>query len=262
LVKDGGAMKYNRLLPLIVPLVCLFLLEVYFFQHQLIYVSVILILLLLFFSIRQFLIAGNSSEAWYNYYITPALLSFSLIAFTTMLPSGWSVQLCLLGVVVLLYFYLRLLYIYLVNFNLRERESLENFSAYGNFLAFYFLASFLYGIRSFLNFSVWPLMLIFLAATVLIIYEIFWVNKINLKASSFYILLLSLVLTELAWALTFLTLSFYILGLIITINYYILIGLTKFYLKGELDKKIIKLYLTFGFASILIVLLSARWFET
>ncbi|MCX6796502.1 MAG: hypothetical protein NTW06_03315, partial [Candidatus Falkowbacteria bacterium] len=189
------------------------------------------------------------------------ILSVSTIDFTTMLSICLLVQLFLIGIVVLIYFYLRLLYIYLVNFNLQKKESLENFSAYGNFLAFYFLSSFLYGIRAFLNFSVWPLMLIFLAAAVLIIYEIFWINSINLKVGSFYVLLLSLVLTELAWALTFLTLSFYILGLIITIGYYILIGLTKFYLKGQLDKKIIKLYLIFGFTSVLIVLLSARWFE-
>lgn len=254
-------MKYNRLLPLIIPFVCFIWLEIYYFRHGLIYVSSVLLLLLLFFAIRQFLIAGSSSERWYNYYITPAILSVSTIAFTTMLSSGWLVQLFLIGIVVLIYFYLRLLYIYLVNFNLQKKESLENFSAYGNFLAFYFLSSFLYGIRAFLNFSVWPLMLIFLAAAVLIIYEIFWINSINLKVGSFYVLLLSLVLTELAWALTFLTLSFYILGLIITIGYYILIGLTKFYLKGQLDKKIIKLYLIFGFTSVLIVLLSARWFE-
>jgi hypothetical protein len=33
-------------------------------------------------------------------------------------------------------------------------------------------------------------------------------------------------------------------------------------LQGELDRKIVKSYLIFGLTSILVVLLSARWFET
>lgn len=254
-------MKYNRFLPLVIPILILSFAEIYFFKNSLIYAVAIICLLLLFFAVRQFLIAGNSSDAWYNYFICPGLLIAGTISFSTLVTSKLFVQFLFFGLMVLLYSYLRTLYVYLVNFNLRQKESLENFSAYGNFLSFYFITSTLYGIRSFLNFSVWPLMLILLVVTALIIYQSLWINGVKLKISSFYTLLLSLVITELAWTATFLTLSFYILGLIVTICYYILIGLTRFYLKGELDNKVIKLYLIFGLCSMFIVLLSARWFE-
>lgn len=253
-------MKYNRFLPLFVPLLALILLEVYYFSHGLIYVTTIIILLTLFFAIRQFLIAGNSSDHWYNYFISPAVLLLGAITFSTMAVGGWLVQLLLISVTVWLYYYLRMLYIYLIHFNLRQKEGLKNFSTYGNFLSCYFIASSLYGIRAFLDYDVWPLILIFLLAIFLIIYQLFWINGIKWREGSFYVLLLTLVLTELAWATTFLTLSFYILGLIVTIAYYILTGLSRFYIQGELDKKIIKSYLIFGLASILVVLLSARWF--
>jgi len=72
-------------------------------------------------------------------------------------------------------------------------------------------------------------------------------------------LLVCLVLVELAWSISFLTLSYYILGLILAICYYILIGLVRFYLLGTLDKKIAKLYLIYGFGALLIVLLTSRW---
>jgi hypothetical protein len=255
-------MKYNRFLPLIVPMLALVLLEVYYFKHSLIYVTTVITLLALFFAIRQFLIAGNSSDRWYNYFISPAVLLLGSMAFSTMVVGSWLVQILLIGVTVWLYYYLRMLYVYLIHFNLRQKEGLKNFSTYGNFLSFYFIISSLYGIRAFLDYDVWPLMLIFLVATLLIIYQLFWINGVKWREGSFYILLLTLVLTELAWATTFLTLSFYILGLIIAIAYYILTGLTRFYLQGELDKKIVKSYLIFGLTSILIVLLSARWFET
>lgn len=254
-------MKYNRFLPLIIPALCLVLFEIYYFKHNLIYVVGVLSILLLFFTIRQFVIAGNSGDRWYNHFISPALLILGSIALTTMVASKLFVQAMLIGAVILLYLYLRMLYIYLINFNLKQREGLENFSAYSNFLAFYFISSSLYGVRAFLNYEVWPLMLLMILAVSLFVYQIFWINNIKFKLSSFYILLISLVVTELAWAATFLTLSFYILGLIVTICYYVLVGITRFYLKETLDKKIVKLYLIFGLSSILIVLLSARWFE-
>ena len=254
-------MKYNRFLPLIIPLLDLILFETYYFKHNLIYVVAILAVLLLFFAIRQFIIAGNSGDRWYNHFISPTMLILGVIALTTMIANKWLVQILLVGTVILIYLYLRMLYIYLVNFNLKQKEGLENFSAYSNFLAFYFVASSLYGIRAFLNYEVWPLMLLLLVSVALVVYQIFWINSIKLNIGSFYILLIALVVTELAWAATFLTLSYYILGLIVAICYYILSGITRFHLKGILDGKIVKLYLFFGFSSILIVLLSARWFE-
>ncbi len=254
-------MKYNRFLPLIIPALILILFEAYYYKHNLIYVVAVLTVLLLFFTVRQFLIAGNSADGWYNYFISPAMLVLGSIALTTMVANKWFVQVLLVGVPILLYLYLRMLYVYLINFNLKQREGLENFSAYSNFLAFYFIASSLYGIRAFLNYEVWPLMILLLVSVSLIVYQVFWMNNIKFKISSFYVLLIALVATELAWSATFLTLSFYILGLVVTICYYVLTGITRFYLKGSLDSKIVKLYLLFGFTSILVVLLSARWFQ-
>jgi hypothetical protein len=254
-------MKYNRFLPLIIPLISLVLFETFYFKHNLIYVSIVFVLLSFWFAIRQFIVAGNSQDHWYEFFIPPAALVLGTIVFITMVTNNFLIQLLLIGIIIWLYFYFRMLYSYLIHFNLRQKEGLKNFSTYGNFLAFYFIISSIYGIRSFLNYEIWPLMLIFLVATILIIYQLFWINGIKWRNGSFYVFLLTLVLTELAWATTFLTLSFYILGLIVAIAYYILTGLTKFYIEGELDKKIVKLYLIFGFTSILVVLLTARWFE-
>jgi len=134
-------MKYNRFLPLIIPALILILFEAYYYKHNLIYVVAVLTVLLLFFTVRQFLIAGNSADGWYNYFISPAMLVLGSIALTTMVANKWFVQVLLVGVPILLYLYLRMLYVYLINFNLKQREGLENFSAYSNFLAFYFIAS-------------------------------------------------------------------------------------------------------------------------
>ena len=70
---------------------------------------------------------------------------------------------------------------------------------------------------------------------------------------------IAFVLIEIAWSLSFWPLSYYILGLVMAIFYYIIIGIVRFYLLNELDRKIIKLYLVFGFLGITLVLLTARW---
>jgi len=63
----------------------------------------------------------------------------------------------------------------------------------------------------------------------------------------------------LAWSVSFLTLSYYVLGLIVAICYYVLIGLVKAYLLDNLSAKTVKWYLIFGFLALILVLLTARW---
>jgi len=86
-----------------------------------------------------------------------------------------------------------------------------------------------------------------------------WASKIGLKSSFPYILISGAVLLEIGWSISFLPLNHNIAGLVLAICYYILISLSLSYLSDVLNKKIIKQHLLFGFLSILIVLLSARW---
>ncbi len=252
-------MSYNRFLPLIVPVLSFLYLEIYYNFPRMIYVAIILLLLLFFFTARQFIAAGKKHEKWWSLIILPSLFTVGLIGYTTLIYKPWVSQALILFNVVFLYLYFRSLYYFVVKEELYKKGDLENFSAYGNFLSFYFIASTVFGFQIFLNISTWKLMLVIVATVALIVYQVSWANKIDKKVGAFYILISCLILTELAWSISFLTLSYYILGLILAVAYYILIGLIRFYLLGKFDKKIVKLYLIYGFLSILIVLLTARW---
>jgi len=252
-------MKYNRFLPLLVVVFVAALSEIFFFWPQMIYVIFVLAVLLFFFVARQFTKASSKNESWWNYLILPAFFFSGLIVFSSMIPNRFLVQLLFFLNIIFIYIYFRTIYYYLIKTDYYRNYSMENLSAYGNFLTFYFIASAVYGFQSFLNISVWFLIIIMLAATGLIVYQVMWTNKIDIQIGFFYILLICLVVTELVWSASFLPLSFYILGLFLSICYYMLIGLVKFYLLDKLEKRVIKLYLGFGFFSILIVLFTSRW---
>jgi len=252
-------MRYNRYLPIILPLLILVLLETLNIWPKQIYVVFILSILLIFFASRQMLVASDKNEKWWNIAILPVCLTAGILAFSSITVSDWVVQVLFVLNTVVLYSYFITIYHYLLKPRAFNRMSLENLSSYGNFLAVYFIASAVYGLASFLNISIWLLMIFFLVFLILIVYQVLWANSIVSGTGAFYVLLLSLVLTELAWAASFLPLSFYVLGLVIAVFYYILIGLAKFHLLAKLNQNIVKSYLVFGFLSILIVMLTARW---
>lgn len=252
-------MAIVRFLPLLVPIISLLFLELYFFLPKLFYVSLVLILILLFFTVYLFAKKSYAKEKWYVFFLLPAYFSIAINIFVLLMPSKIFIQLLLFFNAIFLYYYLRSLYYYLFRFDLYKDYVFENLSSYGNFLTFYFVASSIYGLQSFINVPVWLLMLCLLLISALIVYQLFWTFKINDSQRLIFIPIICLILTELAWSASFLTLSYYVLGLILTICYYILIGVTRFYLMDKLDEKIVKLYLFYGLISIIVVLLTARW---
>src|SRR3989339_691633 len=75
---------------------------------------------------------------------------------------------------------------------LLEVYVLQNLSSYGNFLAFYFCVSAVYGLNAFLKVSIWILIILLMLVIMPIMYQILWTYKIDLKTGYFYILLVLL----------------------------------------------------------------------
>lgn len=252
-------MRYNHFLPLILSISIYILLELFIYYPKLIYVILLVVILLLFFSVRQFIIAGGKKESMISLLILPSIFTVGAVIFSTMIYNRMVVQILILLNVFFIYFYFRALYYYLIKIDLYKPYFLYNLSSYGNFLAFYFWASSLYGLNVFLKTPIWILIILLMFIIMAIMYQILWAYSIEIKKGYFYILLVTLVLVELAWVASFLTLSYYVLGLLLAQFYYILIGIVKLYLREKLNSKNLKLYLIYGFLSIFLVLLSARW---
>ena len=252
-------MKLNRLLPLIIPLGVLVLDEMYFFYPKLIYLAAVLAVLLIFFVVWQFCAASVADKEWWNYLILPAVMSVAILAYSVFLGSKFIIQLLFIFNLVFLYFYLRQAYYYLLKPSAYEIFSLENISAYVNWLGFFLVSSTIYGLESFLNLPVAPLALIMLAAAALIIYQMIWANKIELKTGLPYILISCLILVELFWSISFLPFNYNIAGLCLAICFYVISGLVKNHLLLKLEAKKVKMYLILGGTSLLLILFTAKW---
>ncbi len=252
-------MKYNRLLPLLIPILILILFEVFFFYPGMFYVSLVLANLLIFFAITQFSKASNADKERWNYLILPVCLVTSLAVYSTLLTNKIIVQTLFVLNIVLLYYYLRSVYYYLIYPAGYTPGTIENFSSFANLLVIFWSASVIYGFQSFLNLPIWLLIIVMLAAASLVIYQVLWSNKIDIKKSLIYILVGCLILVELSWAASFLPFNYNITGLIIAICYYMLIGLIRFYLLNKLDKKVVRFYLGLGLSSIILIILTAQW---
>lgn len=252
-------MKYNKFLTLIVPFSSFVFLEIYFFFPRLVYVILVLLFSLTFFVARQFILASEKKDNIINVVSLPVLFVFGSVFVSFFILDKWIIHFLFFVDLIFLYYYFKIMYYYFLRFDLYQKIKMENLSAYGNFLAFYFMAVSFFGLQLFLDIAVWKLIAFLVLIVFLVIFQVSWAKEIGHETSFFYALLLSLVMLELAWGISFLTLSYYILGLLLAVSFYVLIGLVKFYLFGSLNKEKVKLYLAFGLSSILIVLLTARW---
>lgn len=249
----------NRHLPLLIPLLVLFLQEIFFFQPRLIYATALLAVLLIFFAVWQFCRASKIDSRWWNFLILPALMPAAVMAYSIFMNSQFVIQLLFILNLIFLYLYLRQSYYYLLKPLGAEVFSPENTSAYVNWLVFFLLASTLYGLASFLNLPIAWLALIMMVITALLVYQLIWENKIELRQGLPYVLIVCLILVELFWSISFLPFNYNIAGLSLAIGYYIITGLAKNHLLDKLDATRIKMYLMLGLISLFLVLLTAKW---
>lgn len=233
--------------------------ETYFFYPKLIYAAVAAMNLLIFFAVWRFCSASQADKEWWNYLILPAVMSTAIMAYSVFLRSKPVIQLLFLLDLAFLYFYLRQIYYYLLRPSSYEAFSLENISSYAGWLSFFLFSATIYGLGSFLNLPIGRLMLIMLAATALIIYQIIWANKIEFKKSLPYILIGCYIMVQLGWSIAFLPFNYNISGFCLAVCFYALNGLIKNQLLGKLNPVKVKMYLTLGLASLFLILFTARW---
>lgn len=235
------------------PFISLALFELFFFRASLFYLAAILLGAWIVLAVKQ--VTGRKildKELW-NVSLLPLLLSSALAAYSILLVRGAATQLLFLADAIFLGYYLKNVY------RGASQEFLENISASGSFLTVFFLFAAAYGLKVFLGIQIWVLILIMGAAVFLCAYQLFWASKIEWQKQSSYLLLICLVLTQLGWALYFLPFNYNFLGLILAICFYLLVGLVRPFLRGNLTAKTVKLYLFFGLASLAVIFLAAKW---
>jgi len=255
-------MHSKRFIPFFLAVLSLAMLEFSLFRPDLIYATLAIADVLIMAAVWRIAKDSLIDKRWWNFIILPVLFFDSLVAYLVLLPYKTNValiQLLFITEAVFLYYYLRSVYYHSVLPTAERQASLENISSFGNFLSFFFAATAAYGLESFLNIPVWPLVAIILAVSILLTYQMLLAMKINAKTGIVYVLVISLIAAELAWSMFYLPFNFNVTGLVLAIDYYILMGLLRANLESRLDKRTVRLYLVAGLLAISAILITSRW---
>ena len=250
-------MYYLSLLFRLTPLWIFIILEYFIYSIENIFYVVGAILLLVFFSVKNIEIRGDLNIKYYVFLIFPILFEISFITYLMMEMDSLKPHYLLLLNSLILYFYFRTLRFFFSGID--KGVSLNNITIFGNFILVFFMTSSIYGLQSFLRVPVWFLMFLFVIFLALVVYSVMYINKVKNNIALFYILIVTLVMSELAWSVYFLPVSYRVSGLVLAIGYYMIMGLSRHNLMDTLRPRTVKLYFSFGFISIILVLLTSRW---
>lgn len=238
--------------------------ELFFFRHNLIYIALIVAnLFIIKITLRQ-------KKEW-SYTILPTLLTSSILLFSILIANKILIQFLFVTSTFFIYWYFKAFYNLSSRISNSNTHYFINIIFYGNFLAFFFGTSLIYGLDIHLNITFIPLCIYFGSITSLSMLSILTTLKkidknkneytpLKQQESLFFILAaLSISITELALVIAFLPFSYFTLGLLLSLCYYVIIGLVHHFLKSDLSKKTIRLYLSAGALGIFLLIITARW---
>lgn len=251
-------MKISRFAVIIYPFLVWLLSQAYFFNPELFYISLI-VSAVLTLGLAFILKKPEREAVWWTLAILPLSFLIAISIFTSLQSSGLLVQALFIVLFIFLFSYFKNLYYFWSRPDLYKEEDFNVIKSYGSFLVVFFASASLYGLQSFLNLTVWPMMLIFTALVLSLSYLNLDVADSNPKTVWQFSVILTLIITEMALVFTFLPLSYGVSAMSIGIFYYLLINLTRLYLQKSLTSKKIKLYLLISSAGLAIMLLTARW---
>ncbi|MFA5022486.1 MAG: hypothetical protein WC508_05415 [Patescibacteria group bacterium] len=249
----------NRAIPWLIPFVILILLEEIIRVPKQIYWLGPLSLVFLVISIWQLTGLLKSKKFW-RFSITPVFLFASGLLFFLFLEGGAIKQIFVIILVFLVGIFLETIFLW---FHLRPKyqpNALENISTHLNLIIIFFLATGFFSLILFLEAPLWLLVAIFAGVSAVLTYQLIWISGVNWSVGYPYISVITIVITEIFVAVSFLPTSVYFSALLVTISYYLMTGLTRNWLLEIREKRVVQRYLLISFGCLIIILATAKWF--
>lgn len=248
----------KRTIPLLSSLLFIIIIELIRPGAFSIYFSLIAAVLIVSASVLLLARKKLKNEAWI-FIISPLLFVSNAFLFFLFLEKGIIFHILTVMAGIFLFLFLENLFIYLYLPDKYQPYTLENISNYINLVIIFLAASNAISLMTFLNIRFWLLIMPFFIIVFLLLFELLWASKISWEASKLYIIIISLALLQIFWAVKSLPTSFYVGGLVVAASYYILSGLTRYYLLNDIDKKVVIRHLLVGLGAIIITLGFAQW---
>ncbi|MBI3626904.1 hypothetical protein HY224_02575 [Candidatus Uhrbacteria bacterium] len=158
-----------------------------------------------------------------------------------------------------LWLYLNILYIFFYRPNQYRPNSLELMSEYFNLVIGFFFFTGAFSLQVFLNYPRINLVVAAFIVTLLLIWQVFWVNKLSFDHSLVYGLIGATVLTEIFASLLFLPTGYFVNSLAMTACFYLYTNLCLAFLQKEFSPRNIFKYVLISSLSLILVLVTANW---
>lgn len=248
----------KRLLLYLNPLVFIFSLEMIRSQQNIWWVFFAVSVVLLVVTIWDFT-KKKLSKNFLFFLLGPLLFLLSMWTFLLFIENVWVFRMVeLIGVV-----FLYLLLEQILNFHYfalkYQPYTLENFSFYTSILSAFFFSASLFSVFIFLRLNIAMVVTVGFILFSLIIFCVFWSNKISWSKSYIFNLIIPFILAELLLALSYLPTNFYVNAFLLTAGFYAVAGLSKSFLTESLNKKVIINYLIVSVTAVIAILLTATW---
>lgn len=251
-------MNYQRLAPILIPLILWLFNQIFNSYPQLFYYSLLVGLLLIVIGIKLES-RLNKNTIWPLFIISPALVFLSFSFFSSLISNIFWIQTLFILSAWFNFAYFRNLYYYWRYDAPERKEKLDSLLISGGFLTIFASAASLYSLPTFLSL---PLFLL-LGVLGIIIFLMFWqflpVKKISLKSAWPLMIVNTLTLLELAWALTMLPFNFRVLGFLAAIFYYFLLSIWRLAGRQALNRQTLRWPIIFSLIIIIILFLTSSW---
>jgi len=252
-------MKYQRLIPLITPLLVWSLSQAFLWRSDFFYSALALATLLIVLSVKYLISATRGY--WLPFIIPPVLFFLSFSFYATIIISRFWIQLIFLLIAWFLFSYLRNLYYYLGRADSSQPWGLklDNLLVASSFLTIFAASAVLFDLPAFLNWPWYYLLPAVVIITGLSYFQFRLLPSDGQRVSYGFLLVNIVIITEFSWALSLLPLNFHILALFLAIFYYVSLIIIRLEERGSLNRQALKLTLILSSLAILLLLLTARW---
>ncbi|MDD2806993.1 MAG: hypothetical protein PHW95_00530 [Patescibacteria group bacterium] len=250
----------NRLIPMAVPVSIFFLVEEVYRNPKWLYSIAAIILVVVFVGVWQLTGRHLISQKFWRFVITPVLFSAGAILYLIFLKSELLKQLFLLGFVIMSWISLEVIFL---RFNFRPKyqvHSLENIFTHLDIITIFLITSGLYSFIAFLGFDLWTMLAILTAVVLALSYQLIWTSDATIVSGAPYSLVITLTVAETFLAVSYLPTSVYVGGMMVSLSYYCIGGLSRNWLLGNREAKVVRRYLVTGAILAVLVLATAKWF--
>ncbi|OGL83255.1 hypothetical protein A3B32_02055 [Candidatus Uhrbacteria bacterium RIFCSPLOWO2_01_FULL_53_9] len=202
---------------------------------------------------------GADLERWGVIAITPALFVSAAVAFMLFVQDTWLLVVIATTTAIFIALFLEHVFRFIFAPGLYQPYALEHTSIVLHIASVYFFTTMFYGLNMFLHVPIWILALIFFVLAMAYVYETLWVSKIPAATAVTVSLLGAWLLVQLFVAVSFLPTSFFVDAALISVAFYVLLGVLRARLLQRLSELAMRRYAYGGGALAALILFTAKW---